>query len=149
MSSKVSSEPSRIRINFLDYNQLRITMSELDKILSTDTDGMASYEYLVNHIDADCDFIDKVADNIIRVDNSGQFVSSAARYLNAIEPERCARTISRLINAAIEKDRDHVYLPDLLSAIWGKDYMEHAEELRESDDNFRRIYKRIYPSGLI
>ncbi len=124
-------------------------MSELDKILSNDSDGMACYEYLVNNTDAGCDCIDKVADNIIRIDKSGQFVSSAARYLNAVEPELYSSIISKLINSAIEKDRDHVYLPDLLSAIWGKDYPEHAEELRESDDNFRRIYKRLYPSGLI
>lgn len=124
-------------------------MSELEKILTGDSDGMASYEYLVNHTDADCDCIDRVADNIIRVDASGQFVSSAARYLNAIEPERCAPTIRRLISAAIEKDRNHVYIPDLLTAIWGKDYADHVEELKESDDNFRRIYKRVYPSGAI
>lgn len=124
-------------------------MSELDKILSTDTDGMASYEYLVNHTDADRNCIDQVADNIIRIDTTGQFVSSAARYLNAIDPERCAATISRLINAAIEKDRNHAYIPDLLTAIWGDDYASRADELRETDDNFRRIYKRVYPSGAI
>lgn len=124
-------------------------MSELDKILSTDTDGMASYEYLVNHTDADCQCIDLVADNIIRIDTTGQFVSSAARYLNAVDPERCAPTISRLITAAIEKDRAHAYIPDLLTAIWGNDYASRADELRERDDNFRRIYKRVYPSGAI
>lgn len=124
-------------------------MSELDKILSSDSDGMASYEYLVNHTDAECESIDKIVDNLIRVDVSGQFVSSAARYLNAMEPERCAKSVSRLIEACIEKDRNHVYLPELLPSIWGEDYSERVAELKETDDNFRRIYKRIYPSGKI
>ena len=122
-------------------------MRELDKILSSDCDGMASYEYLVNNIDAENDLIERVVDNIITVDSTGQFVSSAARYLNATEPERHEVVISRLLNAAIEKDRSHVYLPALLSAIWGENYMERSEELREEDDNFRRIFKRVHPSG--
>lgn len=124
-------------------------MTELEKILSTDTDGMASYEYLVNHTDADVACIQQVADNIIRIDSSGQFVSSAARYLAAVEPQRCAGIIGSLITAAIDKDRAHAYIPDLLSAIWGADYADHIDELRETDDNFRRLYKRVFPTGAL
>ncbi len=124
-------------------------MSELDKILTSDTDGMASYEFLVNHIELDAADTAKVINNLIRIDTSGQFVASAARYLAAIDHERFAAQISVLVNAAIEKDRDRAYIPDLLPAIWGADYLEHAQELREKDDNFRRIYKRVFPTGAI
>lgn len=124
-------------------------MTELEKILSSDPDGMASYEYLVNNTDADTDTITRVADNIIKVDTTGQFVCSAARYLSAVDSRRYAPAIDRLLNSAIDKDRDHAYLPDLLTAIWGEDYAAHADELKETDDNFRRIYKRVFPSGAL
>ena len=54
--------------------------------------------------------------------------------------------ISRLIATAIEKDRERRYLPDLITSIWGADYQSRAEELIATDDNFRRIYKRITPT---
>lgn len=124
-------------------------MTELEKILSSDPDGMVSYEYLVNHTDADAGTIAATADNIIKVDTTGQFVSSAARFLSAVGGDAFREITDKLINAAIEKDRDRVYLPDLLSAIWGDDYVDHVEELRAKDDNFRRIYKRLFPSGAL
>ena len=31
----------------------------------------------------------------------------------------------------------------------GLNYRDHAEELCKSDDNFRRIYKRLYPTSVI
>ena len=124
-------------------------MNNLDKILSSDIDGMSSYEYLVNNIDNVEENLEKVIDNIIKVDSSGQFVSSAARYLNATEPELYSEFIGKLLEAAIDKDRSRVYLPTLLSAIWGEDYLSRAEDLRKTDDNFRRIYKRVHPSGSI
>ena len=55
--------------------------SELKKILDSDTDGLVTYEYLANHIDSCDDVIDDLADNIIRVDKSGQFCASTARTL--------------------------------------------------------------------
>lgn len=122
-------------------------MSEVEKILKNDTDGLASYEYLVNHSEDEIAALTPVIDKIIAVDTTGQFVSSAARYLSATEPERYADVIDRLINAAIEKDKERSYLPALLSSIWGEDYMERAEQLRETDDNFRRIYKRVHNVG--
>lgn len=118
---------------------------ELKKRLSQDPDGLLTYEYIANHI-GDCDDImEELVDNMILVDPTGQFMVSAARYLYAINPEAYADSISRLIATAIEKDRERRYLPDLVTAIWGEDYQDHAEELMASDDNFRRIYKRITP----
>ena len=121
--------------------------SDLKKILDSDTDGLVSYEYLANHIDSCQDVINDIIENIIRVDKTGQFDASTARYLNAIDKETFAEYISRLIAAAIEKDREHRYLGDLLQGIWGEDYAKHVYELNAKDDNFRRIYKRLFPKG--
>ena len=121
--------------------------SDLKKILGSDTAGLVSYEYLANHIDSCQDVINDIIENIIRVDKTGQFDASTARYLNAIDKETFAEYISRLIAAAIEKDREHRYLGDLLQGIWGEDYAKHVDELNAKDDNFRRIYKRLFPKG--
>ena len=83
----------------------------------------------------------------IYVDLNGQFVVSTARYLCAIDSERYADSIDVLVKAAIEKDREHKYLGDLIAGIYGADYKERAAELSATDDNFRRIYKRLYPAN--
>lgn len=125
------------------------TMTNEDiKTLSKDPDGLLTYEYIANHIATCDDDMDFLVDNMITVDKTGQFVASAARYLSAIDPNKYSASISRLIAAAIEKDRERRYLGDLLLAIWGKDYLSRADELSATDDNFRRIYKRLYPRGI-
>ncbi len=120
----------------------------LKKQLSKDPDGLLTYEYIANNIGSIDDIMLELAENIINVDMSGQFVVSAARYLNAIDKEKYAESINLLIKAAIEKDRERKYLGDLAVSIWGADYKEHAEQLSATDDNFRRIYKRLYPIGI-
>ncbi len=122
---------------------------DLKKRLSQDPDGLLTYEYIANHIGACDDIMSELVDNMILVDPTGQFMVSAARYLYAINPEAYADSISRLIATAIEKDRERRYLPDLVTAIWGADYADHAEEIAAKDDNFRRIYKRITPTNAI
>ena len=89
-----------------------------------------------------------LVDNIIKVDKTGQFVVSTARYLNAIDRQVYAPQIDRLIKASIVADRERVYLASLAASIWGDDYKENAVQLKASDDNFRRIYKRLYPTGI-
>ncbi len=120
--------------------------SEEQKILKRDPEGLLTYEYIANHIDncdADLDFL---VENIILVDRKGQFCASAARYLHAIDAQKYAAAINRLVAVTIDKDREHRYLPDVMLGIYGDDYQEHVEELSSSDDNFRRIYKRLYPN---
>lgn len=118
------------------------------KTLSKDPDGLLTYEYIANHI-ATCDSdMDLLVDNMIRVDRTGQFMASAARYLTAIDAEKYSASIDKLIAMVIEKDREHRYMGDLLQAIWGEDCLSHAEELSAKDDNFRRIYKRLYLKGI-
>ena len=123
---------------------------ELKKRLENDENGLITYEYIANNIN-NADFsqeVDGLVDNIINVDKTGQFVVSTARYLNAIDREAFAPQIDRLIKAAIVADRERVYLGVLAASIWGDDYKERASSLIASDDNFRRIYKRLYPIGI-
>ncbi len=107
-----------------------------------------TYEYIANNISAVDDIMPDLVENMIEVDRTGQFVVSTARYLHAIDAQKYATCIDLLVKAAIEKDREHVYLPTLIAAIWGPDYQSRAEQLSRSDDNFRRIYKRLYPVGI-
>ena len=61
-------------------------MTENDKRqLTADPDGLLTYEYIANHIEDDDFDIDALADNMINVDATGQYVVSAARYLHAID----------------------------------------------------------------
>lgn len=126
-------------------------MTENDiKTLRQDPDGLLTYEYLANHIGENGpDDIDCLIDNMERVDLSGQFLASAARYLHAIDPEGYAPAIRRLVAGAIDKDREHCYLPALLQGLYGNDYADRAVHLCAADDNFRRIYKRLYPTSTI
>lgn len=122
-------------------------MSDLEKILKGDSDGMETYEYIVNHCDGCEAEMDQLVEHLRHIDSTGQFLASSARYLSAVDHERYAPWLGSLIEGAIDKDRERRYIGSLLEAIWGSDYMERAESLAEADDNFRRIYKRIYPSG--
>lgn len=125
-------------------------MTEEDKKrLSKDPDGLLTYEYIANHIGTCLEHMDFLIDNMATVDRTGQFTASAARYLSAIDRTLYSEHIGRLIALTIEKDREHRYLADLLQGIWGPDYQQSADELSKTDDNFRRIYKRLYPTNLI
>lgn len=119
------------------------------KKLSKDPDGLLTYEYLANHI-GECDHIlDTLVDNMKNVDATGQFIVSAARYLAAIDRQRYAAAIDSLVEAAIDRDRDRRYIADLLPSLWGEDYEDNAQQLSLTDNNFRRIYKRIKPTGAL
>jgi hypothetical protein len=123
---------------------------EYKKRLESDASGLLTYEYIANNINnaGFGDEVDWLTDNIINVDKTGQFVVSTARYLNAIDKVSFASQIDRLIKAAIVADRERAYLGVLASSIWGDDYQDRAASLIASDDNFRRIYKRLYPIGI-
>ena len=120
-------------------------MNNTIKELENDPDGMATYEYIVNNVDSCLEEMPVLIDNLRRVDLSGQFLASTARFLHAVDAVRFGGCIPTLIEGAISKDRERRYIGSLLEAIWGVDYNDRAGELMASDDNFRRIYKRIYP----
>lgn len=121
---------------------------ELRKKLSKDPDGLLTYEYIANHIGNCDDLMPELVENMIAVDRNGQFLVSAVRYLHAISPEHYNDSIRALTAAAIEKDRERKYIGELLSTLYGPDYIERQAELSAADDNFRRIIKRIYPQGI-
>ena len=126
-----------------------IEPTDTDK-LRRDPDGLLTYECIANHIDSlDEAHLDELVDNMIAVDTTGQCLASAARYLHAIDAESYSRAINRLVAATIDKDREHRYLPDVLNSIYGPDYLSRAAELSAADNNFRRIYKRLYPNSVI
>lgn len=120
----------------------------IKKLLDNDTNGLLTYEYIANNMGSIDEDLPELVENMILKDRTGQFVVSTARYLNAIDREKFSSSIDLLVKAAIAKDRDHVYLSYLASSLWGADYKEHAAELSSRDDNFRRIYKRLYPVGI-
>ncbi len=120
----------------------------IKKRLQADSNGLLTYEYIANHIGTIDEIMPELIENIITVDHNGQFVVSTARYLNAIDAVKYSGCIDTLIKAAIVKDREHVYLPTLAASIWGNDFRDRAEELSARDENFRRIYKRLYPNSL-
>ena len=129
-----------------------ITIISMDnntkKMLENDSNGLLTYEYIANNMGNIDDDMPELVDNMILKDRTGQFVVSTARYLNAIDHDKYASSIDLLVKAAIAKDRDHVYLSYLAASLWGNDYKEHAAELSATDDNFRRIFKRLYPVGI-
>lgn len=120
---------------------------EQKKTLTTDPDGLLTYEFIANHIGTGDLDMAWLTENMINVDPVGQFTASAARYLHAIDPEEFAPFINELIAATINKDREHRYLPSLMAGIYGCDYQHHAAELSATDDNFRRLYKRLHPNA--
>lgn len=120
-------------------------MSEITRHLEGDQDGMETYDYIVNNVETCIDSMPELVENLRRVDISGQFLASTARFLCAVDREKFGAWLQPLVEGAIEKDRERRYIGSLLQALWGADYMERAEELKTTDDTFRRIYKRIYP----
>lgn len=123
--------------------------NQLKKELARDEDGLLTYEYIANNIGRCDDEMASLVDNMIAVDSTGQFMVSAARFLNAINSTLYMPHIDRLVATAIERDREHRYIAQLLPALWGADYAARAAELSATDNNFRRIYKRLNPAGAI
>lgn len=106
---------------------------------------MTLYEYIVDNADSCLDEMPDLIHKLRSVDTSGQFLASTARYLCAIDREKFEPWLASLIEGAIEKDRERRYIGSLLQAIWGENYEARAEELCRTDNNFRRIYKRMHP----
>lgn len=121
---------------------------ELNSIVPEE-EGMKVYEYIVDNAENDVLPMEELVRKLREVDTTGQFLCSTARYLAAVDRQRFDCWIAPLVEGAIEKDRDRHYIGSLLEALWGTDYADKAEELKACDNNFRRIYKRIYPEGVL
>lgn len=122
-------------------------MSSEEKIMNPEDEGMQIYEYIVDNAESDNLQMGDMVMKLRHADTTGQFLCSTARYLAAVDRERFDQWIAPLVEGAIEKDRDRRYIGSLLEALWGIDYADRVEELKNCDDNFRRIYKRIYSDG--
>lgn len=118
------------------------------KNLETDTDGLATYDYIVNHVGTCAEIMPQLIENMLKVDSTGQFLASTARFLAAVDRKTFEPWLATLIEGAIDKDRERKYIGSLLEALWGADYQKNSESLIKTDDNFRRIYKRIFSCGL-
>jgi hypothetical protein len=125
-----------------------MTSQDLNK-LKADKDGLHIYEYLANNIEEGADDINTLIDMLSEVDLSGQYMASAARYLNAIDSEKFGEQVKRLVALTIDRDREHNFLGQLMTSLYGEDYADHAKELSATDNNFRRMYKRLYPTSVI
>ncbi|MBD5299797.1 MAG: hypothetical protein HDS22_07535 [Bacteroides sp.] len=123
-------------------------MDNILKNLENDPDGMLTYEYIANNCDTCLEDMPLLVEKLTQVDLTGQFLASSARFLAAVDRERFSPWLGPLIEGAISKDRERRYIGSLLEAIWGADYKERVDELNATDDNFRRIYKRIFPVGI-
>lgn len=116
---------------------------------SPEEEGMSLYEYIVDNAENPELDLRPIIENLREVDLTGQFLCSTARYLAAVDRERFSQWIAPLVEGAIEKDRDRRYIGSLLEALWGEDYAGRVDELNATDNNFRRIYKRIYPASAL
>lgn len=130
----------------MHLNTLR-NMNQEENTISAEDEGMHIYEYIVDNAESDALQMGDMVMKLRHADKTGQFLCSTARYLAAVDRARFDQWIAPLVEGAIEKDRDRRYIGSLLEALWGTDYAEKAEELKSSDDNFRRIYKRLYESS--
>ncbi len=120
-----------------------------EEMKSPSEEGMQIYEYIVDNAESGSLQMGDMIMKLRHADATGQFLCSTARYLAAVDRERFSQWIAPLVEGAIEKDRDRRYIGSLLEALWGEDYAQRAEELKACDDNFRRIYKRIYSEGAL
>ena len=126
-----------------------MTPEQIQSLKAKDSDGLLTYEYIANNI-GECDAdLPELIDILRQIDMSGQFTASAERFLNAIDADRYADAVRALVAATIDHDRERAYLGDLIENIYGSDYAEHAEELSATDNNFRRMYKRLFPQSII
>lgn len=118
-------------------------MNEAEKIPDFET-GMDAYDFIVNNVSEIGPYLCTLIDTLDTLDSNGQFLASSARFLSSVDRSSFEEPICRLVELAIKKDRERKYIGSLLKSIWGEDYALRTEELKASDDNFRRIYKRIY-----
>lgn len=121
-----------------------MTEEDFNTLRKADKDGLLTYEFIANNVNDLGDDIMPLADILADVDRSGQFTASAARFLHAVDAERYAPAVHNLVAATIDRDRERRYLADLMQSIYGDVSETHAQQLCVVDNNFRRMYKRLY-----
>lgn len=115
--------------------------------MEKDSDGLKTYEFIVNHLEEiSNEQLDELIDHLANIDHSGQYLASGVRYMNGVDKARFSPQIERMTSWIIDRDREHKYLGDLILALYGADYYDRVEELAK-DNNFRRMYKRLFPNS--
>lgn len=107
---------------------------------------MDIYEQIVDAESTNPESLPDLVEKLKDCDETGQYLCSSARYLGALNATLYADFITNLVEEAIDRDREHKYISQLLPALWGDDFMMQADKLSLTDNNFRRIFKRIYPT---
>lgn len=121
-----------------------MTEKEIKDLQDRDKDGLLIYEFIANNI-GDCDdSLPALAEALCTVDRTGQFTASAARFLNAVNAEAYKEPVRTLVAATIDRDRERRYIGDLMESIYGPLEGKDVEAISAADNNFRRMYKRLY-----
>lgn len=110
--------------------------------------ALDAYEILVNQPSMPSEQLAGIIDTLILLDRDGKYCVSAVKYLIVNNIPQTDPLCIKLCDAAIDKDRERNYLPMLMESLFGSDYQNMAEEMLKQNDIFRRIYKRIYPTGI-
>lgn len=121
-----------------------MTEKEIKDLQDRDNDGLLIYEFIANNI-GECDAdLTALADSLCTVDRTGQFTASAARFLHAVNADAYAEPIRTLVAATIDRDRERRYIGDLMESIYGPLEGKDITAMSATDNNFRRMYKRLY-----
>ena len=121
-----------------------MTEKEIKELKDRDKDGLLIYECIANNAGQDDACLPELCEALAEVDHSGQFTASAARFLHAVDSTRYADLVRPLVSATIDLDRERKYLGDLFQCLYGPVEGLDVAAMSAADNNFRRMYKRLF-----
>ncbi len=121
-----------------------MTEKEIKELKDRDKDGLLIYECIANNAGQDDACLPELCKALAEVDLSGQFTASAARFLHAVDSTRYADLVRPLVSATIDLDRERKYIGDLFQCLYGPVEGLDVAAMSAADNNFRRMYKRLF-----
>lgn len=121
-----------------------MTEKEIKELKDRDKDGLLIYECIANNAGQDDACLPELCKALAEVDHSGQFTASAARFLHAVDSTRYADLVRPLVSATIDLDRERKYIGDLFQCLYGPVEGLDVAAMSAADNNFRRMYKRLF-----
>lgn len=121
-----------------------MTEKEIKELKDRDKDGLLIYECIANNAGQDDACLPELCEALAEVDLSGQFTASAARFLHAVDSTRYADLVRPLVSATIDLDRERKYIGDLFQCLYGPVEDLDVAAMSAADNNFRRMYKRLF-----
>lgn len=121
-----------------------MTEKEIKELKDRDKDGLLIYECIANNAGQDDAYLPELCKALAEVDLSGQFTASAARFLHAVDSTGYADLVRPLVSATIDLDRERKYLGDLFQCLYGPVEDLDVAAMSAADNNFRRMYKRLF-----